>query len=721
MSHRFSIEPPHRRPHLLVARAPRAPRLITIALLASSLVLGFTDLARAQVDRELEARIAKAIERGRESLWPHLGRLTKNPPREHGPGRIGIVLTAILKSGGSVDHPLVSAAFERLETVAIEQTYDAAVYIFALDALVRARYANAWVGNPASGARPRATGRTRAKIEELIAWLVEARSEGLGTWTYAQAEPGSRRHDFSNTQFAVLALQIGLEHQVTIPPQVFVEIAEAFLRSQKRSGEPHALRLTYADGSTVSGRADSRRGRTTTANDDRRTVVQVRVEPSGWGYRESDRDPYHSMTAAGASSLLVARSGLGRRIRPNLQRSIDATLHASYAWIATRFEEFLAPPRSFYYTLYSLEKVGDLSGIEAFDGRDWYAEGARILVDRQRDDGSWGAYPDTALALLFLTRATRLGVGSPVIYTSGEGTQESSIDADLVYIPELDGFVSARQTLRYAAESRDPALVRVVEGVIEHHNPTYRGDLVAPLLELWSEKEDRFTRVAREAIQAITGIKDRAREPYEGWAERWAAIGEWRSRERGSKRGERSDANGGDEEIERWIRETENPVLVERLLIDVHTLGRRDLAHCFIDKLATVDDPLLLRRIHEYLSLWPAAPISMPSSSPARESREELARRWRAWWRENGSRLRSRREAALLIAAIEERTRAGLASPGSPADREVQDLLERLVALGDDARAEIAVALTSEDASFHIIEALERIDAKPIGLRALKR
>src|SRR5262249_29304690 len=62
------------------------------------------------------------------------------------------------------------------------------------------------------------------------------------------------------------------------------------------------------------------------------------------------------------------------------------------------------------YYLWSLERVCVALGLRTLDGFDWYAEGAQVLLDLQRDDGSWpdghwGSLPNTCLALLFLRKA----------------------------------------------------------------------------------------------------------------------------------------------------------------------------------------------------------------------------------------------------------------------------------------------------------------------------
>ncbi len=66
--------------------------------------------------------------------------------------------------------------------------------------------------------------------------------------------------------------------------------------------------------------------------------------------------------------------------------------------------------RSDIYYLWSLERVCVALGLRTLEDFDWYGHGARILLDRQEDDGGWshdrwGRLPNTCLALLFLRKA----------------------------------------------------------------------------------------------------------------------------------------------------------------------------------------------------------------------------------------------------------------------------------------------------------------------------
>src|SRR5205807_7346809 len=65
---------------------------------------------------------------------------------------------------------------------------------------------------------------------------------------------------------------------------------------------------------------------------------------------------------------------------------------------------------NFIYFLFSMERVGVVYNVKKIGDHDWYAWGARKLVDSQDKDGSWTeGFPyeaaDICFALLFLKRA----------------------------------------------------------------------------------------------------------------------------------------------------------------------------------------------------------------------------------------------------------------------------------------------------------------------------
>jgi hypothetical protein len=75
-----------------------------------------------------------------------------------------------------------------------------------------------------------------------------------------------------------------------------------------------------------------------------------------------------------------------------------------------------------YYLLYSVERLCMISRIEKLGSRDWYAEGAAILLRSQGADGSWtgvhGTVVDSCMALLFLRKAF---IARPDIATEDAG------------------------------------------------------------------------------------------------------------------------------------------------------------------------------------------------------------------------------------------------------------------------------------------------------------
>jgi VWFA-related protein len=87
------------------------------------------------------------------------------------------------------------------------------------------------------------------------------------------------------------------------------------------------------------------------------------------------------------------------------------------------------------YYLWSLERVCVALGLRQLDGFDWYAEGARILLDQQQTDGSWphgrwGVQPNTCLALLFLRKANLAFELDRVLRLPGPNTTLAALEQD---------------------------------------------------------------------------------------------------------------------------------------------------------------------------------------------------------------------------------------------------------------------------------------------------
>ncbi len=138
----------------------------------------------------------------------------------------------------------------------------------------------------------------------------------------------------------------------------------------------------------------------------------TQLEDGHWGYQPG-MGGSEAMSCAGLLALAITaarpsmaehQTARARGAALSKDPSFVAALHA-VASDARR-----ADRRSDIYYLWSLERVCVALGLRSLEDFDWYGHGARILLDRQADDGGWphdrwGRLPNTCLALLFLRKA----------------------------------------------------------------------------------------------------------------------------------------------------------------------------------------------------------------------------------------------------------------------------------------------------------------------------
>jgi hypothetical protein len=279
----------------------------------------------------------------------------------------------------------------------------------------------------------------RKLINSILDWIMSNQAEtGLfrypGGFNRGPPPPGMPvthmgDEDLSNTQYVLLALWAGSRCGYDIPVKVLEKIAERLLAYQESSGpkvdrerdpepvkpdEPGKKRPRYAvparptpDGS------------------------QERDESRGFAYT-LDRESTGSMTTAGLSSLVIVKAMLLERrgLSSAMRAKLDRGIWDGIAWLTLNYTLTSNPGAGGrmwqYYYLYGLERACVIAAKRFLGVHDWYAEGARLLVDVQLEDGRWkpkgqlgafGAGPggrsgfqtdvlDTCFALLFLKRAT---------------------------------------------------------------------------------------------------------------------------------------------------------------------------------------------------------------------------------------------------------------------------------------------------------------------------
>jgi squalene cyclase len=276
------------------------------------------------------------------------------------PGETALALLALRHSGVAEDDPACRRAATRLLRDLPDGTsYGASLGLVAL------------LGQEGAVARE--------KAEALAADLVRAQCEN-GQWSYsARRTSSSKAGDNSNTQLAVFALGAARANGIDVPRETFGRAASYFRATQ---------------------------------NDD-----------GGWGYSKNERaSSYASMTAGAVMCLSLAAEG---RAPGDAALAEVAEIKRGLAWLRERLDpaKNAGAAEAFgakkgrrsddfwrHYWLWSLERACACAGAPKLGDRDWYAEGARSLLARQREDGSWVG-PErsvlaTSFALLFLGRGT---------------------------------------------------------------------------------------------------------------------------------------------------------------------------------------------------------------------------------------------------------------------------------------------------------------------------
>jgi hypothetical protein len=349
--------------------------VLVCGLLLSPVARGADDRPDRQADPKLQTQINRAIQRGVAYLRKTQGSQGRwHYPRGGGTGGLtALALYALAASRVAADDPAIvkGLAWTKKHRQDFQEggaygTYSASLLVLALTRI-----------------DPKAHKERIDILAERI-WRSQLPSD---MWTYnlrAQRRTNSRKKDKSrkggnrlgggdnsNSQFAVLALWAAYAlADAEVPPATWQRIHDFYRRTQTSTG----------GWSYTPGRGGGR-GRPT-------------------------------MTAAGLVSYVYASAALagGVRALPQARRTrvAQAGVKALFAG-HFNFDD--------NYFVYSLERVGTVMGVPE---KDWYFDGARTLIKRQKKDGRWQGQMrhgdadrtyETSLALLFLSRATRYFVG----------------------------------------------------------------------------------------------------------------------------------------------------------------------------------------------------------------------------------------------------------------------------------------------------------------------
>ncbi|MHC4550585.1 MAG: prenyltransferase/squalene oxidase repeat-containing protein [Planctomycetota bacterium] len=142
-------------------------------------------------------------------------------------------------------------------------------------------------------------------------------------------------------------------------------------------------------------------------------VKSVQLGNGGFSYQKG-KSWTAGMDACGIGSLVICREQMqlaGQEPPSWVDDSIQRGMaHLDTIWQPTGNRG----GNHHYYHLYAVERVGDLTGRNEFNGLNWYVRGAEFLLEQQNPDGKWvdgtAFRPHdvlgTCFALLFLKRAT---------------------------------------------------------------------------------------------------------------------------------------------------------------------------------------------------------------------------------------------------------------------------------------------------------------------------
>ena len=324
--------------------------------------------------RPSQEEINAAIDRGVQYLLSC--QLLDGSWGEHQPryrnGVTSLVAYTLLKSGLPPRHPALLRAFAYLREEPPTMTYSIGCQMLAI-AAARDPDFLPW-------------------MEELTADLGSWQDRMRGAWAYPEGEI-----DLSCTQYAALGLLAAEQSGIDIPDRVWNRLVDGVLDHQDR-----VRKVDAAPG--ASGR---------------------RMPVAGFAYRRGNpKQITGSMTVAGIATLEICRRALDLPPDSSANKRILKAQNLGINWLAGNYTVARNPGKGdrHYYYLYGLERAGSLLGTETFGGREWYWDGAELLLRQQKDKGQWseGGRPETisCYALLFLKRATAAA-------TTGQGKSAS--------------------------------------------------------------------------------------------------------------------------------------------------------------------------------------------------------------------------------------------------------------------------------------------------------
>jgi len=606
--------------------------LVCLSAPAVPVARGADESFEKQVDNAIDRGVAWLLERIEKDGWS-----AQNPL-----GTTAIEIYALAKSDVSLDHPKMQEGMERITgRLPVGHTYSVALNLMALDAVLHQMETDQALLSGRGFIEVRPSKAIWERMKSAANWLIGNRHTSQGQWGYN----GEKTHyDNSNTQFAVLGLGVAAKRGIPIPVEVWHEIADHFITGQQPDGPPTPAKPIFRRTTPAPERegAPGRRGKTDVAEkpDPQAFGAEGDAKARGWSYREAKDGVTPSMSCAGLSSLLIAREYLARTpgaCPPEKLKRIDQAIRDGYAWLINQKKEGAKGWN--FYTLYSLEKVGDLGNVEKFDDWDWYRTSAEFLIKVQHPEGRWGGEKDkdtgwymprveTAFALLVLNRATDLLSFTRPLFLSGRsGSHE--VGGDLVYIPRLDAQVSAHRIFRKLRFSPNKGVVRLAEDMVKAYPVERDGELVKPLLGLFGSPYKGIQALAIDLLTQVTGVKSQTADAYKEWHATWTELAQIAA----------SKDPAAAPKLREYLKKLASPKLKMKVVEGLRLLRVKEATGDLIDELGA-EDPDYRSRVYDtiaYLAAYVSnAPHPAFNSRAPKAERDRQIEALRGWWEREG-------------------------------------------------------------------------------------
>ncbi len=499
----------------------------------------------------LDQRIDNAIDWGTAYLLQEVNKGEGwAPVNEYPMGYIAIQLYALLKNDVSYLDPRVQEGINLLMGFPNKKVYSVSLAMMAYDAIAEQIYEDTknrkggtlnfinQDGKKANSVISLSIAKSKMKV--CLRWLLKAKKNGRAVWGYdmpgrSKTDPASL-YDHSNSQFAILAIGLANKRKLGVPKKFWEEVADHFIFAQEATGQAFTERAKFRSPSLPTKKSKSltskkvKKSKTVLVSPWEAIYRDEEILTRGWGYTEykPDTQTTFSMTCAGQSSLLLAYKFLGLRGAGATKRSktITKAIRDGHGWIHRYLKEKVWPDRS-PYSLYSLEKVGDIGDVETYGDIDWYARGAEVLLRTQGAQGNWAAHgtPEsrhqTALSLLYLGRASGFAPKSMVRLTGGKIQQNDFAQRYWVYSPSLKGQVPIIRFFRQLRSRPYGELVLAAKEVVQNYEPTQLNEMVYFIRTLQHSPFKKIQGYQLSLFSELTGEEIKKPKEALDWAKRW--------------------------------------------------------------------------------------------------------------------------------------------------------------------------------------------------------